>query len=121
MTLKLMEIAEDLGLPVETINQAGGYFLSKIPGYRKSLVLLHTGPQARIYRPDALLYVLLKLPRLSESDLGDCLRFLDYTRAQGEPLARDRLLARVRGELAKGPSPDRKSRLKVLKEAVEGE
>ena len=39
--LKLMQIAEDLGLPIESINQASAYFISKISGFEKSLVLLH--------------------------------------------------------------------------------
>jgi hypothetical protein len=37
--LQLMETAESLGLPVETINQAGGYFLSKVKDVEEHLVL----------------------------------------------------------------------------------
>jgi hypothetical protein len=38
-SLQLMEVAEQLGLPVETINQAGSYFLSKIDDVQEHLVL----------------------------------------------------------------------------------
>jgi hypothetical protein len=32
-TFKLMELAESFGLPIEVINQAGAFFLHKIPGW----------------------------------------------------------------------------------------
>ena len=37
-SLKLMELAESLGLPVEAINQAGAFFLYKIPGWDRKLI-----------------------------------------------------------------------------------
>lgn len=75
-TLKLMEIAEELGLPVEAINQAGAYFLKKVPHFEKRLVEVATGKKGRILRPDLGLFLELKIARLSESDLQDCLEFI---------------------------------------------
>lgn len=73
----LMEIAEELGLPVEAINQAGAFFLSKIPHWKKMSVLHYEGKNADFYRPNSTLFLLLKIPRLSESDLTDCLKFME--------------------------------------------
>ena len=41
--LSLMELAEKLDLPVETINSAGLYFLKKIPNYHTELVIFISG------------------------------------------------------------------------------
>src|ERR1039457_2214833 len=55
-TLGLMEIAENLDLGVESINQAAAYFLKKC-GYKKEdLISLHKGKKAHIYRPSVQLY-----------------------------------------------------------------
>lgn len=64
-SLKLMEIAETLGLPVEAVNQAGAYFLSKIDDAREHLVEIQKGPRCTIYRPDVYLFVRLKLGRFT--------------------------------------------------------
>ena len=71
-TFALMEIAERLGLAPESINQAGAHFLHRVRGWQDDLVLLHQGRRARLHRPGVTLFVLLKLSRLSESDLADC-------------------------------------------------
>lgn len=77
-TLELMNIAEDMGLPVETINQAGSFFLYRIPDFENKLELLHKGKSATIYRPNLELYFQLKIERLSESDTQDCLEYLRW-------------------------------------------
>lgn len=76
-SLQLMEIAESLGLPVETINQAGAYFLSKLGDVRGHLILFKESKKCKIYRPDAYLFIQLKIARLSQSDLDDCLAFIE--------------------------------------------
>jgi hypothetical protein len=83
--LSLMEISQSLGLPVEAINQAGAFFLHKIHDWENKLILVHKEKKASIYRPNLELYWRLKIARLSESDLEDCLRYLDYTVLHGEP------------------------------------
>jgi len=75
--LILMEIAQNLGLPVEAINQAGAFFLYRIKNWQKKLILVHEGKTAKFYRPNAILYLLLKIQRLSETDLQDCLIYLE--------------------------------------------
>ena len=67
------------GLPVETINQAAGLFLRKIANWNKMLVPLIKGT-ATIYRPNVTLFLLLKMERLSESDLGDCIEFIKFSK-----------------------------------------
>jgi len=75
-TLKLMEIAEELGLPPEAINQAGAFFLYRIPQWKNHLVLIRKGKSGGFFRPDLWLYVRLKGSRLSESDLSDCIHMI---------------------------------------------
>jgi hypothetical protein len=75
-TIALMEIAESLKLPVESINQAGAYFLSKIDDVKDHLVLIKESKKCKIYRPDVYLFVKLKIERFSETDLDDCLIFI---------------------------------------------
>ncbi len=70
-TLKLMDIAQTLGLPVESINQAASFFLKKIPGWQKQLVLIRSNQHCKVYRPNIELYFTLKLQRASESDIAD--------------------------------------------------
>ncbi len=77
-SLQLMEIAESLGLPVETINQAGSYFLSKIDDVRDHLILFQESKKCKIYRPDSYLFLKLKIARLSQSDFEDCSAFVDH-------------------------------------------
>ena len=80
--LELMNIAVELGLPVETINQAGAYYLTKIPDYDKHLVKLHKGKKATIFTPDLYLFLKLKLERFTESDFTDCLEYIVYYKKQ---------------------------------------
>ena len=107
----LMSIAEHLGLPVETINQAGAYFLHGIDGWRDEIILLHQGENASIHRPSVTLFVLLKLGRMTESDLIDCLEFLRFAKKRGEivDVARlDKIIrAAMRDEKTSGPKHDR--------------
>ena len=47
----LSRIALELGLPVEAINAAGGFFLQRIQGWRDELNVLHTGTGATLHTP----------------------------------------------------------------------
>jgi hypothetical protein len=117
-TLKLMEIAEHLGLPVESINQAAGYFLSKQESFENHLISLHRGKSAEILRPDLFLFLALKIGRLSESDLTDCLALL---KKEGPLSSRHRktLEARIRAE-AKASSHEKRERLSRVTDALRG-
>ena len=98
----LMEISQSLGLPIEAINQAGAFFLHKIENWQKKLILVHKEKKASIYRPNLELFLRLKIARFSESDLEDCLRYLDYTVQHGEPVDPQGLL-RLCGESVQSP------------------
>ncbi|OFZ79199.1 MAG: hypothetical protein A2603_04020 [Bdellovibrionales bacterium RIFOXYD1_FULL_55_31] len=117
-TIKLMEIAEALGLPVETINQAGSYYFRKLRGSREHLVLLIQGKHATIYRPDVTLFLRLKIPRLTEADLTDCLAFLKVARNLEEPLEKKEIKKLLESELKADPAPGRKERLNALFRAI---
>lgn len=95
-TLKLLELSEDLGLPIEAINQAATFFLHKIPKWKEDLVVIHKGASATIYRPNASLYIILKLSRLSNSDLEDCLAMLKIAKNLEEKIDANRLLKAIK-------------------------
>ena len=119
-TLTLLGIAEDLGLPVEVINPAGALFLRRIPGWESNLIEVHRGPEAVLHVPDATLFILLKIRRLTESDLGDCLAMLELTRDLDEPLEVDRVGGAIRETLDGSVETGRRKRLSCLLAAVTG-
>jgi hypothetical protein len=85
--LALLELAEQLGLPIESVNSAADFFVRRIEGWERQLELLHRGARSVVYRPNATLMLLLKLRRLSERDLEDCKLVL----ATGAAVDRERL------------------------------
>ncbi len=111
-SLQLMEIAQSLGMPVETINQAGAYFLSKIDDVREHLVLLEGSKKCKIYRPDAYLFLKLKIARLSESDLEDCIAFATHNVDDFEK-NRKAIFVLIKNAM-KSATPDVKERLMEL-------
>lgn len=77
----LMELAGELGLPIEVVNSAADFFVRRVAGWRDEVEVLQTGARSIIYRPTATLFVILKLGRLSEQDLADCEAVLSSTGA----------------------------------------
>lgn len=95
--LSLMELAADCSVPIEAVNSAADFFVRRVDGWRDHLVELMRGSTAIIYRPSATLFLLLKLERLSEADLGDCLTMIAHCAKTGEPIDIDRIRARLDG------------------------
>jgi hypothetical protein len=95
----LMELAGSLGLPVEAVNSAADFFVRRIPDWKSELRVLRKGARATVHRPSATLFLLLKIARLSERDLYDCLGVLA---APFDPVD----LPRVRAALAALPHSD---------------
>ncbi len=91
--LALMELAVAASLPVEAVNSAADFFVRRISDWRDHLEVLHRGGRATIYRPDATLFLLLKINRLSETDLEDCLRLIDHCEAEGTAIDRKRVVS----------------------------
>lgn len=118
-TLILLGIAEELGLPVEAVNPAGAFFLRRVRGWKSHLVEIHRGRRARILVPDATLFVLLKLGRLTEADLSDCLAMLELARTRGERVDRVRLRRTIGRGLAAAETPEKEGRLRRLLEALD--
>jgi hypothetical protein len=110
--MPIWEIAQELGLDIEQINQAGGFFLSKIPNFRQDSIVYLKSKNLTIYLPNAYLYFQLKLARFSDTDTQDCIEYLklapnshkiDSSRLQmivdesrGSRRNKDRLLAELR-------------------------
>jgi hypothetical protein len=93
--LALMQLAADSSIPIEAVNSAADFFVRRIDGWRDHLVELMRGSHAVIYRPSATLFLLLKLERLSETDLGDCLTMIAHCAETGESIAVERVRARL--------------------------
>lgn len=90
--LAMMEIAQDFGLPIEAINQAGAYFLHKIPNWQNKIIAVYRGSAAAIFRPNLELFFELKLARLSDADVTDCIHYLKYTIDHNEAIEPTKLL-----------------------------
>ena len=113
-TLKLMEIAESLKLPVETINQSGAYFLSKVEDIQQNLVLLEASKKCKIYRPNIYLFIKLKLERLSSTDLEDCIQMIKHHSEEFE-LFKDKIIKTIKQKLQiKSPSQEKGQRMQKL-------
>jgi len=95
--LALLQLADDLGLPIETLNSAADFFVQRIDGWESEIELLHRGSAGRIFRPSATLFLLLKLTRLSAQDLSDCLLLIEKAESEDLPLDRNRVLAALDG------------------------
>lgn len=78
MRLNLMTIASKSGLPIEAINPSADFFLRQIPNWKSSLVLFQTGKKGKLFRPSLELYLKLKLNRSSDTDIEDCIRFIEW-------------------------------------------
>src|SRR5712691_4763012 len=90
-----MELAVNCLVPIEAVNSAADFFVRRIDGWRDQLVELMRGSSAIIYRPSATLFLLLKLERMSEADLGDCLAMISHCAETGESIDVDRVRARL--------------------------
>jgi hypothetical protein len=90
--MALLGLAAELGLPVEALNSAADYFVERIPGWTEEIAVLRKGKRGCVYRPSPTLFLLLKVRRLSEEDLADCLALLDKVARESLPLDRDRVV-----------------------------
>ena len=91
----LIEFCTNSGLPAELMNSAADYFLRKIPDWTAHTIPFMSGQRGRILRPTTTLFVLLKLTRLSETDLDDCRSLLNHD--QREPIDAPRVLTALAG------------------------
>ena len=91
--LALMSLAEDLGLPVEAVNSAADFFVRRIEGWRDEIEVFRKTEQMTLYRPSTTLFLLLKIHRLSEADLSDCIALVKRARADRLRMDTGRVLA----------------------------
>lgn len=91
----LMDLADELGLPIEAVNSAADFFVRRIDGWDGMIEVLRAGERATVYRPTTTLFVLLKMARLTERDLADCQLAIDGARASGDPLDEERLASAI--------------------------
>jgi len=113
-TITLMGIASELGLAPESINQAGAYFLRGVPGWSDDLVEFHRGSGATISLPNATLYLLLKVERLSEADVSDCAERIRLASRRRESIDVARVMRRLDELSPDGSARDRIARVRSL-------
>jgi hypothetical protein len=116
--LALMQAASDLGLPVETVNSAADFFVRRLPGWEHHIEPFRSAPRARLFRPTPTLFLQLKLGRLSEQDLADCLSLIDHARRNGLAVDTERVIAALSAQpAADEPLAGRRLRLRAALEA----
>jgi hypothetical protein len=115
--LALLGLAKDLGLPVEALNSAADFFVYRIADWRAHVEPFRTGATGRVFRPSATLFLLLKLARLSEQDLADCLSLLDRPRAEGGGIDLGRVFAAL-ADLPPAADSDSAQRRDRLRQAL---
>jgi len=106
--LEVFKIAEELGLPVDTINSAAALFVDRVLKNKNELVRLKKSKLATIYRPDTALFFKLKIARLSESDYSDCLAWLELFSKEINKKTKAGLIKLVKTELNKKNAPPTK-------------
>jgi hypothetical protein len=90
---QLMAFAAAAGLSVEAVNSAADYFVRRVPGWEHEIEVFRVGPKARIYRPTPTLFLLVKIGRLSDQDLADCLAMIAKARNDNLPIDANRVIA----------------------------
>lgn len=115
-TIKLMEIADSLGLPVETVNQSGEFYLKKIPNFMDHLELFAESRKCKIYRPNAYLFFELKLARMTETDILDCIKFMKYKEA--ETLSHKAKILSLIKDISKSVNSEKRERLMSLQDKI---
>ncbi|PIU00240.1 MAG: hypothetical protein COT74_04710 [Bdellovibrionales bacterium CG10_big_fil_rev_8_21_14_0_10_45_34] len=113
-TLELMQIADKLGLSIESINQAAAFFLKNVKHQKSDLIPIVKGPKATVFRPSVWLYWSLKIKRLSESDLIDCKEYFQFCRNSGDEIEIKALKQLVVSTARKTAEADRTARLQSL-------
>ena len=116
--LALLGLAVDLGLPVEALNSAADFFVSRVADWRDQVELFRAGLRGRIFRPSPTLFLLLKVGRLSGQDLHDCLSLLEKAGNEGWAVAVSRVLAAL-DDLAPPPDREAGARRSALRAALE--
>jgi hypothetical protein len=117
--LALMQLASDLGLPVEAVNSAADFFVRRIAGWQRDVEVFRQGARGRVFRPTPSLFLLLKAPRLSPTDLDDCLAVLERARLDRLTLDVPRVLATM-DALPPAADPAVTERRGALRRAVTG-
>ena len=116
--LELLKIAQELDLPIEAINQAANFFLWKIKDWDKMITPLYESKKITIFRPTVTLFLLLKINRLTEIDLSDCLDFIRYADEHNEPLDKKRVLTAIQNALREDPLKEKLERLQILQRRI---
>jgi hypothetical protein len=89
--MAVMSFCAAHGLPVEIVNSAADFFVRRIVHWQAEVEPWRSGKRGRILRPSPTLFLLLKIGRLSEQDLEDCLALLQ----KADRLDHHRVLAAI--------------------------
>ncbi|MFK8137981.1 MAG: hypothetical protein AB8E15_06455 [Bdellovibrionales bacterium] len=111
---KLMEIAESLGVPPECISSSAGFYLKKEKNFRAHLIEMNKNKDTTIFRPDLFLFTQLKLKRLTEVDLQDCIDLAIFEKNKKTNFRKTKILSGLTAELSKTSHPERAKRIVQL-------
>ncbi len=117
--LALMDAVFSLGLPVEAVNSAADFFVHRISAWRHEIEVLRQYTNCVFYRPTLTLFVLLKMGRLSEQDLLDCIAVIEKTRTEQLRFDSQRLLEAIQS-LPKTEDEDLIKRRDELRRVIDG-
>lgn len=110
----LMRLAEAVGLPVQSVNPAAGYFFKKSNYQKSDLIVFLKGAKAVVYRPSVKLYWTLKVARLTETDFEDCGHYYNHCVKVGDPVSTQELRSVLSERKKTEASPEQLKRLEQL-------
>ncbi len=118
--VRLFSIAERLGWPVETVQLHATHYAQSIADWRRMVLPLRKSKNCGVYRADVNLFVAMRMQRLTEADLTDCLDYVAYALREGEAINEAYLSQLIRRQLSKADSASgRSERLEALLRIVE--
>ena len=119
LRLSLMTVAQNAGLTIESINPAADFFLKQIPNWKSAIVLFLKGSKGSLYRPSFELYIKLKIERLSETDILDCILYYEWNIKNNLPIDTEEIFKLIDQKLRSEKNSDKIVRLQKLKSNVQ--
>lgn len=113
--IALLELADELGLPIEAVNSAADFFVRRVDRWRDEIEVFRRGKKGVLFRPSTTLFLLLKIGRLSEQDLSDCVALLRRCKRESIPVDRERVVRALRGLEPAADAALKRRRAKLLR------
>lgn len=112
--IQLMKLAQASDLSIEAINPSADFFLRQIPHWQSSLVPFLKGHAGTLFRPSLHLYIQMKCERATESDISDCLLFIDWHRSNNISLETEKPLLLLSQKISREASAKKIDGFKLI-------